>query len=418
MRIERPAYLAQLVGKMHSDQVKVVTGVRRCGKSYLVFNLFKDYLLRHGVAEENITEMAFDRYDSRQYRDPAVFHPYVLDKLSCPGRHYVLLDEVQLLGNFEEVLIDLIARENVDVYVTGSNAHLLSKDVVTEFRGRGDEIRMAPLSFSEFITANGGDVAARWQSYMTYGGLPAVSLMKTAREKVDYLQKLFSEIYINDIVERNGVRSERALEELLDVVASTVGSLTNPSKLSDTFRSVTGSSIDSETVASYLDHFCDAFLMEKALRYDIRGRRYIGTPHKYYFSDLGLRNARLGFRQIEQTHLMENALYNELRGRGYGVDVGCVQTTERDSAGRSVRKQLEVDFVCNRGSERVYVQSAYAVPDAEKLAQEERPFGRIGDSFRKVVIVGEPIERHYTERGTLMVGLYDFLLDRDILERG
>lgn len=415
MRIERTKYLDQLVGKMHSNQAKIVTGVRRCGKSYLVFQIFKDYLLSRGVAPEQIFEMAFDQYGNRRYRDADEFYSLVTSSLVSPEMHYVLLDEVQLLEHFEEILIDLIARDNVDVYVTGSNARLLSKDIVTEFRGRGDEIRMSPLSFSEFMTTYDGDLAAGWQSYLMYGGLPAVALEKEAKGKADYLQGLFNEIYINDIVERNGVRNERALGELLDIMASTIGSLTNPNKLSDTFHSVTHSTIDPDTVSSYITYFDDAFLLERAQRYDVRGKRYIGAPYKYYFSDLGLRNARLGFRQFEETHLMENAIYNELRRRGYAVDVGDVTVSERDGLGKSVRKRLEVDFVCNHGSERTYIQSAYDIPDANKLAQEQRSLLKTGDSFRKAIVVGRPIERHYTEEGVLLVSIFDFMLDEDAL---
>lgn len=415
MRIERPKYLDNLISRMHTDQAKVVTGVRRCGKSYLVFEIFKDYLLKRGVSETQIFEMAFDRYGNRRYRDSNVFYPYVISQIEAPGMHYVLLDEVQLLEHFEEVLIDLIARENVDVYVTGSNAKLLSKDIVTEFRGRGDEVRMAPLSFAEFMTTYDNDVAMGWQSYLMYGGLPAVACKETREEKIDYLQRLFSEIYINDIIERNSVRNNRALDELLNVMASTIGSLTNPNKLSDTFHSVTRSTIDPETVSSYIDYFDDAFLLERAQRYDIKGRRYIGAPYKYYFSDLGLRNARLGFRQFEETHLMENAIYNELRARGYSVDIGNMTVSERDKHGKSVRKQLEVDFVCNNGSERIYIQSAYDLPDSEKLAQEQRSLLKTGDSFRKVIVVGKPIERHYTDEGILLLSVYDFMLDESAL---
>lgn len=415
MRIERPKYLDNLISRMHTDQAKVVTGVRRCGKSYLVFEIFKDYLLKRGVSETQIFEMAFDRYGNRRYRDSNVFYPYVISQIETPGMHYVLLDEVQLLEHFEEVLIDLIARENVDVYVTGSNAKLLSKDIVTEFRGRGDEVRMAPLSFAEFMTTYDNDVAMGWQSYLMYGGLPAVACKETREEKIDYLQRLFSEIYINDIIERNSVRNNRALDELLNVMASTIGSLTNPNKLSDTFQSVTRSTIDPETVSSYIDYFDDAFLLERAQRYDIKGRRYIGAPYKYYFSDLGLRNARLGFRQFEETHLMENAIYNELRARGYSVDIGNVTVSERNKDGKSVRKQLEVDFVCNNGSERIYIQSAYDLPDSEKLAQEQRSLLKTGDSFRKVIVVGKPIERHYTDEGILLLSVYDFMLDESAL---
>ena len=417
MRIERPLYLSKLISRMGTDQVKIVTGVRRCGKSYLVFTLFKEYLVSHGTAASHIIEMAFDRYSNRRYQDPNVFMGYVEERLAAApdGPRYILLDEVQLLGDFSAVLIDLIARENVDVFVTGSNARLLSKDIVTEFRGRGDEIEMRPLSFAEFMTTFDGNREAGWQSYLTYGGLPAVALRPNAQDRVDYLTNLFSEIYLTDIAEHSLVRNEQALGETLDVVASSIGSLTNPSRLANTFGSVTHARIRPETVSRYLELFCDSFLIEQAVRFDIRGNRYIGTPSKYYFIDLGLRNARLNFRQVEPTHLMENAIYNELRTRGYGVDVGAIETSERNQAGSYVRKQLEVDFVCNRGSERCYIQSAYSLPDEAKLDQEQRPLARIDDSFRKVIVVHDPVEPHYTPKGVLVLSLYDFLLDANSL---
>ena len=417
MVIERPRYLSQLVAGMGTDQVKVVTGVRRCGKSFLVFELFREYLLAHGVPEQNILQMAFDRFGNRSYRDPEVFYPYAVERLGgMEGPRYVLLDEVQLLDDFSEVLIDFIGMDEVDVYVTGSNARLLSKDVVTEFRGRGQEIRLAPLSFSEFMAARGGETRTGYVEYATYGGLPAILSKHSPEEKTSYLTSLYEELYLRDIVERNGVRDRGNLEELVDVLSSGIGSLTNASKLSNTFKSEKQVSIAPETVDRYISYLEDAFLVSRARRYDIKGRRYIGTPYKFYFTDLGLRNARMNFRQMEETHIMENVIYNELVCRGYGVDVGVVPVAGRAADGRVRRSQLEVDFVCNKGSRRYYVQSAYALPTPEKREQELASLLRIDDSFKKVVIVQDGLLPHYDEHGVLWMNIYDFLLDEHSLE--
>ena len=414
--IQRPIYLARLVNGMGNGQAKVVTGVRRCGKSFLVFELFKHHLLEHGVPSDHIVEMSFDTYESRNFRDPEVFYPYVTERLRDDEMHYVLLDEVQLLGDFVEVLNGLLRRRNVDVYVTGSNARLLSKDVVTEFRGRGDEIRLAPLSFSEFMKAREGDKREGYAEYVTYGGLPAVSLRSTPEEKADYLQKLFDEIYLRDIVERNGIRDAGNMGDLLNVLASSIGALTNPLNLSNTFKSVKRVSMAPSTVERYIEHLEDAFLVERALRYDIKGRRYIATPVKYYFTDLGLRNARLGFRQDEGPHLMENAIYNELRARGFSVDVGVVPIRTRGADNAYHRAQLEVDFVCNKGSKRYYVQSAYALPTTEKQEQERLSLLKVGDGFKKVIITKDGLAPHYDEHGILRMNVLDFLLRPDSLE--
>lgn len=345
MIISRPSYMQKLISGMGSDQVKVVTGIRRCGKSFLVFNLFKDYLLKRGIPKANIIEMAFDRFSNRRYRDTETFYSHVTEELGkTSGKRYVLLDEVQLLDSFPEVLMDLIAMPDVDVYVTGSNARLLSKDVVTEFRGHGQEIAIAPLSFSEFMSAYGGDKRDGYAEYVTYGGLPAVLSKKMTQEKADHPSSLYDVLYIRDIVERNGIRDTGNLEELIDVLSSAIGSLVNPSKISATFRSEKNTTIAPETVDRYLSHLEDAFLVSRAKRYDLKGRRYIGTPFKLYFSDLGLRNARMNFRQMEGSHIMENVIYNELRGRGFGVDVGVVPTGVRGKDGKVCRTQLEVDF--------------------------------------------------------------------------
>lgn len=338
-----------------------------------------------------------------------------MERIGPSGTYYVLLDEVRLLDHFAEILIDLACRENVDEFVTGSNAHLLSRDVVTEFRGRADEIHMAPLSFSEFMSAYEGDRRDGYLSYITYGGMPALFERKSTDAKVSYLRGLFDELYIRDIVDRNNIHNSGNLEDLLNVLASGIGSLTNPRRLSDTFKTEKHVTVAPETIERYISHLEDAFLISRARRYDVKGRRYISTPMKYYFADLGLRNARLNFRQFEETHLMENVIFNELQSRGYGVDVGVVSFTVRDGEGRQKRVQTEVDFVCNKGSQRCYVQSAYALPSVEKREQEEGPLARIDDSFKKIIIVKEGVEPHYNERGFLIMNVYDFLLDPDSL---
>lgn len=417
MLINRPAYMKQLIAAQGADQVKVITGIRRCGKSYLLFNLFKQHLLDQGIPLSNIFEMAFDRFSNKQYRDPNAFFPHVTEWLaSTTGKRYILLDEVQLLEDFAEVLIDLIARENVDVFVTGSNAKLLSHDVITEFRGRGQEIAMEPLSFSEFMSAYAGDKRDGYIEYATYGGLPGVLQRETPEEKTAYLNTLYDELYIRDIIERNGIKNQGNLEELIDVLSSAIGSLTNASKLSATFKSAKNAQIAPETIERYIAALEDAFLVRRAKRYDIKGRRYIGTPFKFYFTDLGLRNARMNFRQFEETHVMENVIYNELVGRGLGVDVGVVPVSRKDEDGKAHRVQLEIDFVCNKGSKRYYVQSAFALPTPEKQEQEQRSLLRVDDAFKKIIVTKDGIGPHYNENGILMMNVYDFLLSPDSLD--
>ena len=417
MRIERPGYLRELMNKRGNGQVKVITGVRRCGKSYLMGQIFKERLLEEGVPHDRIVEMAFDRYRNRSYRDPETFLSWALERLSGQGHSYLLLDEVQLLGDFAEVLIDLMAEPGVDIYVTGSNARLLSKDVITEFRGRGDEIRMAPLSFSEFMSAYDGDVAVGYEEYATYGGMPVVAALSSGAEKAGYLTSLFDEIYLADLVERDAIRDEGGLRAVLDVLSSNIGSLTNPKRISDALRSRnSGKGPGPETVRSYISCLEDAFLIEEAQRFDVRGMAYIDSPFKYYFADVGLKNARMNFRQAEPSHAMENVIYNELRGRGFGVDVGVVTSYVKDAKGKTTRVTREVDFVCNKGDRRYYVQSAYALPDQAKLEQEQASLMRIDDSFRKVIVVHDPIVPHYNERGIYMVGIRDFLLDPNSLD--
>ena len=430
MEIKRNVYLDKLIRKRGNGLIKVITGVRRCGKSYLLNTIFFKYLLENGVAEDHIIRFAFDSADDLQLIgedllalqeqqrkvDPEKFLNYIRAKVSDQGTWYLLLDEVQLLGSFEAVLNGYLRKSNMDVYVTGSNAKFLSKDIITEFAGRGDEIRMYTLSFAEFMTVFRGDKYEGLSQYMLYGGIPLVVLQEDPRDKAAILTGLFSEIYIRNIVARNKVRNKGELEDLLNVLSSAVGSLTNPEKLKNTFKSVKKSKITAPTIRRYLEYFEDSFLLEAASRYDIKGRAYIETPKKYYFSDMGLRNARINFRQFEPTHLMENVIYNELRMRGYSVDVGVVPVSERDKEGKVLRKQLEVDFICNMGSRRYYIQSAYSVSDEEKRKQEIRPFRKIDDSFKKVIITGDMVPAQYDETGILTLNIYDFLLNPSALE--
>ena len=429
MEIRRDFYLNKLIKRKHNGLIKVITGVRRCGKSYLLNNIFYHHLLESGVRADHIICFAFDSADDlvamgdslirmekeRRGADPEKFMTYIRSKVSDEGMYYLLLDEVQMMDCFESVLNSYLRRENMDVYVTGSNAKFLSKDIVTEFAGRGDEVHMYPLSFSEFMSVYKGDRYMGLTEYMLYGGIPPVVLREGAADKTAVLENLFSEIYIQDIFKRNRIRNNGELEELLNILSSSIGSLTNPEKLKNTFRTVKKSNITSKTIKKYLDCLEDSFLIESAQRYDIRGKAYIETPRKYYFTDLGLRNARINFRQFEQTHAMENVIYNELRMRGYRVDVGVVPVTEKDRQGRTIRKQLEVDFVCNLGSSRYYIQSVYSLPDEEKRSQGIRPFRKIEDSFRKIIITKDMVLPGYDDYGILTVNIYDFLLDPQII---
>lgn len=416
MKIGRDVYLNKLISKRHNGLIKVVTGMRRCGKSYLLFNLFKEYLVNEGVAENHIIEIAFDSFENKRYRDPEVLFPYIMEKMSDERMYYVLLDEVQMLDDFESVLNSLGRKQNVDVYVTGSNAKFLSKDIITEFRGRGDEVHMYPLTFGEFMSVYDGDKQEGWRDYVLFGGIPLVLDFETADQKSDFLKSLFEETYISDITGRNNIRNKAELEELLNILSSAIGSLTNPSKLSATFKSVKNKSISKDTIIKYIDYLRDSFLIDSAIRYDIKGKKYINTPSKYYFTDLGLRNARLNFRQVEETHVMENIIFNELKVRGYNVDVGVVVMNEVDKNGKKIRKQLEVDFVCNKGSKRFYIQSAYALPDKEKMEQEQRSLVNTGDGFKKIIITKDVVAPLYNEEGILVMSVYDFLLNPDSME--
>jgi predicted AAA+ superfamily ATPase len=416
MEIRRDIYLNKLISKKHNGLIKVVTGMRRCGKSYLLFNLFKEYLLNEGVNEKHIIEIAFDSFENRKYRDPEVLFPYLMEKIADNEMYYVLLDEVQMLDDFESVLNSLGRKKNVDVYVTGSNAKFLSKDIITEFRGRGDEVHMYPLTYSEFMSVYDGDKQEGWRDYVLFGGIPLVLGFETADQKSVFLKSLFEETYISDITGRNNIRNKAELEELLNILSSAIGSLTNPSKLSATFKSVKNKTISKDTIIKYIDYLKDSFLIDSAMRYDIKGKKYINTPSKYYFTDLGLRNARLNFRQVEETHAMENIIFNELKVRGYNVDVGVVVMNEVDKNGKKIRKQLEVDFVCNKGSKRFYIQSAYALPDKEKMEQEQRSLVNTGDGFKKIIITKDAVAPLYNEEGILVMSVFDFLLNPDSME--
>lgn len=416
MEIRRDIYLNKLISKKHNGLIKVVTGMRRCGKSYLLFNLFKEYLVNEGVNENHIIEIAFDSFENRKYRDPEVLFPYLMEKIADNEMYYVLLDEVQMLDDFESVLNSLGRKKNVDVYVTGSNAKFLSKDIITEFRGRGDEVHMYPLTYSEFMSVYDGDKQEGWRDYVLFGGIPLVLGFETADQKSDFLKSLFEETYISDITGRNNIRNKAELEELLNILSSAIGTLTNPSKLSATFKSVKNKSISKDTIIKYIDYLKDSFLIDSAIRYDIKGKKYINTPSKYYFTDLGLRNARLNLRQVEETHAIENIIFNELKVRGYNVDVGVVVMNEVDKNGKKIRKQLEVDFVCNKGSKRFYIQSAYALHDKEKMEQEQRSLVNTGDGFKKIIITKDAVAPLYNDEGILVMSVFDFLLNPDSME--
>ena len=431
MEVRRDFYLNKLIKRKHNGLIKVITGIRRCGKSYLLNTIFYQHLLESGVDADHIIRFGFDSADDlhligesliqieREKRgvDPEKFMAYIRSRVIDDGMYYLLLDEIQMLDCFEAVLNGYLRKDNMDVFVTGSNAKLLSKDIATEFAGRGDEVHMYPLSFAEFMSVYQGDKYMGLSEYMLYGGIPLVVLRDGTEEKTIALQNLFNEIYIRDITRKNRVKNIGELEDLLNILSSAIGSLTNPEKLKNTFKTVKKSRITSATIKKYLDYFEDSFLIEAAQRYDIKGKEYIETPKKYYFSDLGLRNARINFRQFEQTHCMENVIYNELRMRGYHVDVGVVPVAERDQDGKVIRRQLEVDFVCNLGSSRYYIQSAYSLPDEAKRTQEIRPFRKIDDSFRKIIITRDIVQPYYDEYGILTVNIYDFLLDPSCLDK-
>lgn len=409
MIIVRNKYIRQLIENRHNGLVKVITGIRRCGKSFLLFNLFKQQLQKEGVDNDHIIEMAFDDFGNRKYRNPDKFYQYIKSLIKDENMYYILLDEVQMMDEFEDVLNGLLHIPNADVYVTGSNAKFLSKDIITEFRGRGYQIHISPLSFSEFMSVYQGSKEEGWIEYLQYGGLPPVVLQPTAEGKIKLLKDLWKETYLIDILNRNRIKNNAELEELLCMLASGIGGLVNPQKLSNTFKTNKNITIAPATLKNYIDYCSDAFLIEEANRYDVKGRKYIGTPMKFYFSDLGLRNALLNFRQIEKTHLMENAIYCELRRQGFNVDVGVVVFNGKDENCVSFRKQLEVDFVCNKGSRRYYIQSALSLPTPEKMDQETNSLRRIDDGFEKIVIVGEHIVSNHDNNGILFMSIYEFM---------
>ena len=414
--IKRNSYLKQLISGKQNGLIKIVTGIRRCGKSYLLFKIFRNHLLEQGVTPDHIISLALDDILNEEYCDPKKLVLYIKENIKDSQIHYVLLDEVQMVDNFVGALNSLLHIDNVDVYVTGSNSKFLSSDIATEFRGRGDEIRIYPLSFSEFLLEYNGDKNDAWRDYITYGGLPLILSLESSQQKSNYLHNLYQTVYLKDLIDRNGIKKAVEFDALTKVMASSIGSPCNPNKLSNTFKSVSNTDLSSITIDNYLGFLQDAFLLEKASRYDIKGKKYIGTLSKYYFVDMGLRNCLLGFRQIEETHLMENVIYNELRSRGYLVDVGVVETRTRTENQGMLRKQLEIDFVVNNGSKRYYIQSALSLPNEEKIEQEMASLKNVSDSFQKIIIVKDNIVPHHNESGILFINLYDFLLNREILE--
>lgn len=416
MKIDRKRYIQKLLDRKENGLVKVITGIRRCGKSYLLFHLYKEELLNSGVSSDHIIEMALDDIAYIEYRNAVKLYNYVKSQIVDESMHYVFLDEIQLLeSNFADLVNGLMHIENLDIYVTGSNSKFLSSDILTEFRGRGDEVRVFPLAFNEFVTAY-KDVRTAWKDYYTYGGLPLILSRKSDELKAEYLISLFQNIYINDIKERNHIKTDDELDILIDIIASAVGSLTNPTKLSNTFKSLSQKSLSDKTIKLYLDYLNDAFLIEKAVRFNVKGKKYIDTPAKYYFEDIGLRNARLNFRQQEENHIMENIIYTELRSRGYRVDIGVVETYEMNSKGKKIKKQLEVDFIANKGNKKYYLQSAFEMSTPEKIEQEKRSLNKLNDSFKKFIIVKDDIKTTIDDNGLITMGIYDFLLNENSLE--
>ena len=410
--IKRDIYLNKLISRKDNGLIKIITGIRRCGKSYLLDPLFKNYLLDSGIKEDHIIKLELDKEENKKYHDPHELNQYIKSQIKDKSMYYILLDEIQMTTDFESVLNSFLYERNLDVYVTGSNSKFLSSDIITEFRGRGDEIKVFPLSFSEYVETFKGDKQDAWNEYVLYGGLPLIISKKTDEEKSQYLKELFTQTYIRDIVERNNVQRIDVLDSIINMLASSVGSLTNPKKIYDTFVSNGEKELSSNTVSSYIKYIEDSFIVNKSDRYDVKGKKYISTPQKYYFSDIGLRNARLNFRQQEENHIMENIIYNELVIRGYNVDVGVVEVRDKNKC----RRQLEVDFVCNLGNKRYYIQSALNLETREKTLQEERPLMNINDNFKKIIVVKDNIKHWFTEEGILIVGIQEFLLNNNSLD--
>lgn len=417
MEIKRNRYLKKLIDRKENGLVKVITGIRRCGKSYLLFHLYKNELLSMGIAQDHIIDLALDDIANIEYRDAIKLYSYVKSNIKDASMHYVFLDEIQMMtSNFTDLINGLLHIENLDIYVTGSNSKFLSSDILTEFRGRGDEIRVYPLSFAEFSSAY-GNIGDAWKDFYTYGGLPLILSRKTDELKAEYLISLFNNIYLKDIKDRNGIKTDDELDILVDIVASATGSLTNPTKLAKSFKSMSQKSLSDKTIKLYLDYLSEAFLLEKSVRYDIKGKKYIDTPAKYYFEDIGLRNARLNFRQQEENHIMENIIYTELRSRGYRVDVGVVESYETNTSGKREKKLLEIDFIANKGDKKYYIQSAFEMSSPEKIIQEKKSFTKFNDFFKKIIIVKDDIKPRTDEQGIVTIGIFDFLLDENILEK-
>ena len=409
--INRYTYLNKLINRKENGLIKIITGIKGCGKSYLLNELFVNYLKESGVGEDHIIKLVLDKEKNKKYHDSGLLNDYILSNIKDNAMHYVILDEVQLVEGFEFVLNGLLYEKNIDVYVTGSNSKFLSSDIITEFRGRGDQVRVFPLSFDEFLSAYDGDKYEAWEEYITYGGLPSILSKKTDEEKSQYLKDEFERTYIKDIIDRNNIQRIDILDSIINMLASSVGSLTNPQKIYDTFKSNGEKELSLNTINSYMKYIEDSFIINKSDRYDVKGKKYINTPQKYYFSDIGLRNARLNFRQQEENHLMENIIYNELLIRGFNVDVGVVEIREGNQ-----RKQLEVDFVCNLGNKRYYIQSALNLDTREKTIQEERPLMNINDNFKKIIIVKSDMKHWITEEGILIIGIQEFLLNKNSLD--
>lgn len=411
MEIKRDYYLKKLISKKHNGLIKIVTGIRRCGKSYLIDPIFKNHLLDEGIKEDHIIKLELDSIENEEYCDPHKLYEYVMSKIIDSDMYYILLDEIQKVKDFESVLNSFLRKKNLDVYVTGSNSKFLSSDIVTEFRGRGDEIKVYPLSFSEFSSFNNKEKNISWKEYITYGGLPLVLLQDTVESKVDYLRTQMNNVYINDVIERNDIQNEEELKKLVEIISSSIGSLTNPLKLSNTFKSFDSkSTITNKTIYNYLSYLEDGFIIEKVERYNVKGKKYIETPQKYYFTDMGIRNSFLNFRQIEENHIMENVIYLELKRRGFSVDVGVVEVRTNTS-----NTQLEVDFIANKGSDKFYIQSSLNLDTNEKMEQEIRPLININDFFKKIIIVKDDIVKYQNDQGIIIMGIYDFLLDENSL---
>lgn len=415
MEIRRDYYLKKIIDAKNDGLIKVITGIRRCGKSYLLNELFYKYLLQNNVKEDHVIKIAFDDSDNEYLLEPKILSKYIKDKILDKDIYYILLDEIQLVDNFEKVLNGLLRINNIDIYVTGSNSKFLSSEIITEFRGRGEEIKIYPLSYYEFMSVYDGDKLDGWLEYITYGGLPLVLSMNSDERKMNYLQEQKMNVYINDIVERNNIKNYDDLINLVKIISSSIGSLSNPKKLSDTFKSTAGINIDSKTVSSYLKYLEETFLIEKSERYDVKGKRYMSTPYKFYFSDIGIRNSFINFRQNEETHIMENIINLELKRRGYAVDVGVIELKEKKDK-KMVYKQVEVDFIANKGNNKIYIQSAFSMPTDEKVKQEERPLLKIEDSFKKIIIVKDYIKRTRTDNGIIIMSIFDFLLDLNSLD--